>query len=190
MLELKDATLTIHERQYFKRLSFMAMAGQLTCITGPSGAGKTLLVRVMLGFIPLDEGMVNVNGSVLTPLSAPIFRKMMAYLPQPEKPLAATAFDNTDGMEAAWGVSFVKHPQESLLRAGTSSIATELPSLDREATNAAIVVADDPPLELLGQLKAMADNGRVVVVATEREEYLKLSDKTIILGNNHVNTLR
>jgi len=44
-----------------------------------------------------------------------------------------------------------------------------------------IVLADDPPLAMLGQLRALADEGRTVVVATERDEYLNISDKTIRL---------
>jgi ABC-type cobalamin/Fe3+-siderophores transport system ATPase subunit len=60
----------------------MAQDGQMTCITGGAGSGKTALVEVMLGLLPLDEGMVSVDGELLTPLSAPTFRRMMAYVPQ------------------------------------------------------------------------------------------------------------
>ena len=44
-----------------------------------------------------------------------------------------------------------------------------------------IVLADDPPLTMLGQLRTLANEGRTVVVATVHEEYLNLSDKTIQL---------
>lgn len=82
MLELKDASLTIDGRQLFSRLSLMAMNGQVTCITGGRGTGKTALLQVMLGLLPLDEGLVSVDGELLTPLSAPVFRRMIAYVPQ------------------------------------------------------------------------------------------------------------
>ena len=56
MLELKDATLTIGGRQLFGNLSFMAQDGHITCITGPAGSGKTLLLQALLGLLALDEG--------------------------------------------------------------------------------------------------------------------------------------
>ena len=77
MVELKDATLTLGDRRLFENLSLMAQDGQLTCITGAEGTGKTAVIRVMLGFQPLDEGLVSVDGELLTPLSAPTFRKLM-----------------------------------------------------------------------------------------------------------------
>ena len=43
MLELKDATLSVDGRLLMDRLSLMAHKGQMTCITGPKGCGKTLL---------------------------------------------------------------------------------------------------------------------------------------------------
>ena len=82
MLELKDATLTIGGRQLFGNLSFMAQDGLITCITGPAGSGKTLLLQALLGLLALDEGLVRIDGELLTPLSAPTFRRMMAYVPQ------------------------------------------------------------------------------------------------------------
>jgi excinuclease UvrABC ATPase subunit len=37
---------------------------------------------------------------------------------------------------------------------------------------------------MLGTLKKLSDSGHVVVVATEQEEYLNISDKIITLGKN------
>jgi tRNA threonylcarbamoyladenosine biosynthesis protein TsaE len=47
MLEFKDASLTINGHQLFSKLSLMAQDGQMTCITGPTGSGKTAMVRGM-----------------------------------------------------------------------------------------------------------------------------------------------
>ena len=51
-------------------------------ITGSQGKGKTTLLRALLGFLPIDEGHISIDGELLTPLSAPWFRKQMAYVPQ------------------------------------------------------------------------------------------------------------
>ena len=56
--------------------------GQLVNITGQKGSGKTTLLRALLGFIPVDGGHISIDGELLTPMSAPYFRRQMAYVPQ------------------------------------------------------------------------------------------------------------
>ncbi|MGN1229425.1 MAG: ATP-binding cassette domain-containing protein [Prevotella sp.] len=63
-------------------LSFSAEDGQVVCITGDSGCGKTSLLRAILGFVPLHEGHISIDGELLTPAAAGEFRKYMAYVPQ------------------------------------------------------------------------------------------------------------
>ena len=63
-------------------LSFSAEDGQVVCITGDSGCGKTSLLKAILGFVPLAEGHISVDGELLTPAAAGEFRKYIAYVPQ------------------------------------------------------------------------------------------------------------
>jgi len=51
-------------------------------IMGSQGKGKTTLLRALMGFLPIDEGHISIDGELLTPLSAPWFRRRMAYVPQ------------------------------------------------------------------------------------------------------------
>ena len=82
MLEVKDATIVIGGKTLARRLSFTARDGQLTCITGAEGSGKTTLLRTLMGFLPVEEGFVSMDGELLTVYSAHAFRCFMAYLPQ------------------------------------------------------------------------------------------------------------
>lgn len=175
MLELKDASLTIDGRQLFRRLSLMAMDGQLTCITGESGSGKTALLQVMLGFLPLDEGLVSIDGELLTPLSAPVFRRLVAYVPQRREATVSQLDVDVSGLEAVWS------PYQGRL--------TPLKPIDDHLdvppiATKPIIIVDAPDLSMLSVLKSLSDSGHAVVVATELEEYLNLSDKIITLGNN------
>lgn len=75
MLELHNVTIG----ELVKGLSVTLGDGQ---IMGMQGRGKTTLLRAVVGLIPIDGGHICIDGEVLTPESAPYFRRYMAYVPQ------------------------------------------------------------------------------------------------------------
>ncbi len=78
MLELHNVKIG----ELIKACSLTVDDGQLVCLTGLPKTGKTTLLRAILGFIPVDDGFISIDGELLTPQSAPYFRKQMAYVPQ------------------------------------------------------------------------------------------------------------
>ncbi len=48
--------------QALHRLSISIPRGQITCVIGPNGSGKSTLINVLSGMLPLDGGMVIVDG--------------------------------------------------------------------------------------------------------------------------------
>lgn len=78
MLELRNVTIG----QQIRSLSLTVGDGQLVGISGSQGSGKTTLLRAVLGLIPIDAGHISIDGELLTPKSAPYFRRQMAYVPQ------------------------------------------------------------------------------------------------------------
>lgn len=82
MLEIKNGRIDRDGKPLFSQLSFMAKEGEVVCVAGSQGCGKSSLLQAMMGFIPLDEGWLNVDGDLVNVHSAPYFRRRMAYLPQ------------------------------------------------------------------------------------------------------------
>ena len=78
ILELHNVTIG----QQIRGLSATVGDGKVLSITGSQGKGKTTLLRTLLGFLPVDEGYISIDGELLTLRSAPWFRKQMAYVPQ------------------------------------------------------------------------------------------------------------
>lgn len=78
ILELHNVTIG----QQIRGLSATVGGGKVLSITGSQGKGKTTLLRTLLGFLPVDEGYISIDGELLTLRSAPWFRKQMAYVPQ------------------------------------------------------------------------------------------------------------
>ena len=82
MLEIKNVKIKFGDKTLLGGLSLSAEDGQVVCISGDSGCGKTSLLRAILGFLPLEEGHVSIDGELLTPAAAGEFRKFMDYVPQ------------------------------------------------------------------------------------------------------------
>lgn len=82
MLEIKNGRIDRDGKPLFSQLSFMAKEGEVVCVAGSQGCGKSSLLQAMMGFMPLDEGWLNVDGDLVNIHSAPYFRRRMAFLPQ------------------------------------------------------------------------------------------------------------
>ena len=61
MLKIERATLSLGGRTLFRELNMEVRKGEVVCITGDSGCGKTSLLRAILGFQTLDCGIIYVN---------------------------------------------------------------------------------------------------------------------------------
>lgn len=63
-------------------VSLSLEAGERVAMIGPSGAGKTLLLRALALLDPVDEGTVCWNGRAVRREAVPPFRKQVVYLHQ------------------------------------------------------------------------------------------------------------
>ena len=64
-------------------VSVEAARGQIRCVLGPNGTGKSTLLRVLFGFLPPWEGQVFLDGRPINGLGAhEMGRHGVAYLPQ------------------------------------------------------------------------------------------------------------
>jgi len=63
-------------------VSFDLAAGDMLCLLGPNGTGKTTLLRCLLGLERLQAGRVTVQGRSLAGLGPAEAARLMAYVPQ------------------------------------------------------------------------------------------------------------
>lgn len=197
MLEVKDATIKVGDKTLVTGFSMMANDGQLTCVTGPEGSGKTTLIRTLMGFLPVDEGFVSVDGELLTIHSAHAFRTMMTYLPQQMQLLAhqlrTPEPEEPEAEEyAVWNALLPEVAEE---RAPESLDAEQILILAertlKEAADKPIVIADEPTasltpeltMRMLALLRAQAEAGKTVLVTTRKPQVADYADQVIVLKN-------
>lgn len=195
MLEFKDATIKVGERVLVERLSLIAKDGELTCVTGPEGSGKTTLLRTLMGFLPVNEGFVSVDGELLTIHSAHAFRKMMVYLPQ-QMQLLAHQLREPEPLEpeaeeyVVWnGVLPLVIKQVAPEPLNAEEIMMLAEKTLSEANGKSIVIADEPTsllspeltMRMIQLLRQQAEMGKTVLVASRKPQVVDYADKVIRL---------
>ena len=196
MLEVKDATISVGGRTLATGLSFMAKDGKLTCITGAEGSGKTVLIRTLMGFLPVSSGFVSVDGDLLTVRSAHAFRSMMAYLPQqmqmlrhhlsPDSCLQSYEADEYGVWNALMPSAAEEQPSEPLSPEEIFQLAQK--TLEA-AKDKPIVIADEPAamltpelsMQMLRLLRNQAAAGKTVLITSRKQQLVNYADQVINL---------
>lgn len=82
MLQIENAGIAYGNNVLFSGFNLLLNKGEIVSISGPSGCGKTSLLNAILGFIPLKEGRIILNGILLNKESVDKVRKQIAWIPQ------------------------------------------------------------------------------------------------------------
>ena len=84
----------VENETILKDVSFSIRAGETVAVVGPTGAGKTSLINLVLRFYDPTSGRVLVNGCDLKKMDAAVFRSDMALVMQDPFLFSETIRDN------------------------------------------------------------------------------------------------
>ncbi|MEQ4207975.1 thiol reductant ABC exporter subunit CydD [Actinopolymorpha sp. B17G11] len=95
-IRLDDVTVLGSDRAHppLEDLSVELAPGQVTGLVAPSGAGKSTVLALLLGFVRPDHGRVLVDDIDLATLDADAWRSRIGWLPQDPVLFAGTVADN------------------------------------------------------------------------------------------------
>ena len=94
-VELKHVAFGYDEgRTIIHDLSFKADAGKLIAIVGPTGAGKTTIINLLMRFYDVDKGSICVDGPDIRDYTRKSLRKAYAMVLQDTWVFNGTIFDN------------------------------------------------------------------------------------------------
>jgi iron complex transport system ATP-binding protein len=83
IIRLKNLSFGYIESQFiFQQISFNVDQGEVFCIIGPNGCGKTTLIDCILGIHLPHNGTIEVSGTELGKLKPKEFAKNISYVPQ------------------------------------------------------------------------------------------------------------
>jgi ATP-binding cassette subfamily B protein len=92
-----DVSFTYPSRPQTAALDHLSLSiapGETVAIVGPSGAGKTTIIQMILRFYDPESGTVTLDGVPLNEMARPEFRKALALVPQDPVIFAASAREN------------------------------------------------------------------------------------------------
>jgi ATP-binding cassette subfamily B multidrug efflux pump len=94
-VSLKDVSFGYNkEKMVIKNLSLNANRGDLIAIVGPTGAGKTTIINLLMRFYDIDEGAIYVDGEEINSLTRKSLRRAYAMVLQDTWVFHGTIFDN------------------------------------------------------------------------------------------------
>lgn len=66
MIEIKDITKKFGKKQVLNGVSFTAEKGQITCLIGINGVGKTTIMKAIMALTPINSGEILIDGEKIT----------------------------------------------------------------------------------------------------------------------------
>ena len=82
-LDVKGLTAGYGPVTVLRGVDFRAEPGQITCLMGRNGVGKSTFLKCLMGLVPTTEGTIHLNGMALERLPAhEVPKRGLAYVPQ------------------------------------------------------------------------------------------------------------
>lgn len=164
-------------RRLYRNLSFEVGAGQVVCVLGPNGVGKTTLINCLCGLRRWTEGETRIGGAPLKNLTQQQIWKTLGYVPQAR----TNAFSYTVLDMVLLGMAtqirlFATPGKEHRERAMTVLQRLEIDHLARRACNQ----ISGGELQLTFIARALVNDPKVLVL-DEPESHLDFKKQLIIL---------
>jgi len=103
LLEFKNVSFKYNKNDDFilKNTNLKIKKGEKIAIIGPSGVGKSCFLDLMIGFLKPNDGLIKVNGELLTEINVSHWYSNISYVPQDVFLLDASLKENITFLESS-----------------------------------------------------------------------------------------
>lgn len=113
-IELRDLSFRQGDQEpwLFQQLNFKLSPGESVAIVGPSGVGKTSLLKIMTGLVSVQHGKVLIDGMELTSFGLQHYRSQIATVMQNDQLLSGSVIENISFFSSSPDLQYVMHCAE------------------------------------------------------------------------------
>lgn len=190
----------IRDEPVLKSVSFSLAIGETLGVVGPTGAGKTSLVNLVIRFYDPTTGQIRINGRNLKDLAPGAYLDKMALVPQDPFLFAGTIRENI--LQGTTGITDEKMTQiidaancRTLVSKCTDGLDTHLPSGggsissgERQLISIARAFARDPEIIILDEATSHIDSQTEQQIQDALNNLLK--NRTAIVVAHRLATVR
>ncbi len=194
MLELENVSCGYGGNAVLENLSFSVARGEIVCVLGANGVGKTTLYRTLLNILPPVDGRITLDGRDIRAMRRDMLARRIAYVPQSHRSVHPYTVLDVVTMGRTAHVSLFRSPSNSeealawdaMYLLGIHHLAmrrfSEISGGERQlcyiaralAQNADILLMDEPTANLdlgrqamiLSRIRALSGMGKAVVYST------------------------
>lgn len=191
-------------RQIFDGLNLDIPAGQKVGLVGPSGAGKTTLVSLLLRFYDIQSGAIKIDSHDISQVTQNSLRSQIAMVTQEPSLLNRSILENLrygrqdatqEEIEAAIKQAaadeFIPHLQDKMGNTGYDAQVGErgvkLSGGQRQRISIARLILKDAPIMLLDEATSALDSEVEAVV--QEQIYPLMENRTVIAIAHRLSTL-
>jgi iron complex transport system ATP-binding protein len=199
MLELRELACGYGRRTVLDDISFTLEAGQLLCLLGPNGVGKTTLFKTILGLLPPRGGEIRLDGEPIERWSRRRFASRVGYVPQAHTPPFPFKVRDVVAMGRVAHLSLFSSPgardlaiaEASLDTLGINALAqatySEISGGERQLVLIARALAQQPRILVMDEPTSNLDYGNQLKVMAHIRRIVADKDMSVILTTHYPN---
>ncbi|ANE46185.1 multidrug ABC transporter ATP-binding protein [Paenibacillus swuensis] len=202
MIEMIDVHKRFGRRKVLNGISFTASKGEITCLIGINGAGKSTILKAIMGLTPVHKGAIRIGGQAV---GSDLYKRA-AFIPDHlTMPGAMRAWEalrfmadfypNWDAARAAELMSFFKLNSEDRIGNMSKGTAAKLNWVLGLALDTDFVLMDEPfagidmfSREAITEVFSshLIEDRGVLLTTHEISEMEHLLDKAVIMNNGAI----
>jgi len=199
LIEVRNATFGYNSRSIFEQISFEVNQGEVFCLLGPNGCGKTTLLDCLLGYLQLRGGEIILNGSNIDRIRPEELARQIAYVPQihektfPYKVLDVVLMGRASyvGIFSAPDEEDVAIAEEALEMVGISRLKdrryTQLSGGEGQLVMVARALAQRTPLIVMDEPTAHLDFKHELVIMEKTVELVREKGISVMMATHFPN---